>query len=237
MNRTRMKRIVSALMLAMIFHVGLFVFDLGQFFDDTVIRPRLTAVSVTMSYRQPEPVIEAKEKPPKPPEVKPRKKPKTPDKKKMTPPPEPEEIPIEPLNIPEPSETEPTQESETESDLEKAESIEEKADESEFMEDSHGDDVANMQVVQEAMPMYRKNPPIQYPKIAERRGYQGTVMLNVLVNEKGRAENLWVAESSGYRILDNAAIKAVKDWAFDPGTKANKKVSMWVKVPVRYQLK
>ena len=237
MNRTQIKRILPALLLAIILHVGLFVVDFGMFFDDTTTRPRLTAVTVTMSYRVSERVIEEKKKPLEPPEVKPRKKPKTPDKKKIKPSVVPEEIPVQPLDIPEPPETEPIQESEIESDSEKAEPVEEKVDEAEFMEDSHGDNVSNMEVVQEAVPMYRKNPPPKYPRIARSRGFQGTVLLNVLVNEKGRAENLWVTESSGYRILDNAAIKAVKDWVFEPGTKANKKVSMWVKVPVRYQLK
>jgi protein TonB len=43
--------------------------------------------------------------------------------------------------------------------------------------------------------------------MARKRGYQGTVILSVLVNREGRVDNLWVFESSGYNILDNAALR------------------------------
>ena len=231
-----MKRIVSAALLAIIFHLALFAINFGQFFDDTVTPPGLTAVTVTMSYRKPEPVVEQRKKQLVQPEVRPKKKPKTPEKKPIVPPDVSEDVLVEPVNVPETPEAEPTQEPEETADFDKDESVTETADEAEFQEDSHGDDVANMQVVQEAVPLYRKNPPPYYPGTARRRGYQGIVMLSVLVNEKGRVENLWVAESSGYRILDNSAIKAVRDWAFEPATKANKKVVMWVNVPIRFQL-
>ena len=88
----------------------------------------------------------------------------------------------------------------------------------------------------EATPVYRKNPAPQYPRVARRRRYEGTVMLEVLVNEAGRVEDLRLFQSSGYEILDRAAIKSVQEWVFEPARRGDQSVEMWVKVPIRFQL-
>jgi protein TonB len=62
------------------------------------------------------------------------------------------------------------------------------------------------------------------------------VTLEVLVNREGRVEDLRLSASSGYSVLDQAALTSVKTWLFDPGTRGGEKVDMWVKVPVRFQL-
>ena len=41
---------------------------------------------------------------------------------------------------------------------------------------------------------------------------------------------------SGYRILDNSALEAVRKWKFHPATIGGVKVSSTVKVPVRFTL-
>jgi protein TonB len=90
--------------------------------------------------------------------------------------------------------------------------------------------------VHEATPLYRRNPVPEYPLLARKRGYQGTVVLEVLVNREGKVEELTLSASSGYAVLDQAALTCVKAWLFDPGTRGGDKVDMWVKVPVRFQL-
>jgi protein TonB len=72
-------------------------------------------------------------------------------------------------------------------------------------------------VVREARPIYRKNPPPEYPKLARKRGYQGTVILEVLVDCKGKAADLRIFMSTGYPILDRVAMESVKNWLFEPG--------------------
>lgn len=89
----------------------------------------------------------------------------------------------------------------------------------------------------EAVPRYRENPPPQYPPIARRRGYQGKVILEVLVSRKGEVKELMLSKSSGHPILDKAAMKSVKHWVFEPGERDGKPAEMWVKVPVRFQLR
>jgi len=58
----------------------------------------------------------------------------------------------------------------------------------------------------------------------------------VLVNINGTVDDAWLFESSGYSILDNAALQSVKSWSFTPGKQGNQAIEMWVRVPVRFQL-
>ncbi len=96
--------------------------------------------------------------------------------------------------------------------------------------------VQDVPVLREAIPLYRINPAPKYPRIARRRGYKGTVVLDVLVDRNGGVGDLRVFTSSGYKILDRAALASVKGWVFEPGMKGDQKVEMWVRVPVRFQL-
>ncbi|MBW1731710.1 MAG: energy transducer TonB [Deltaproteobacteria bacterium] len=89
----------------------------------------------------------------------------------------------------------------------------------------------------EARPEYLKNPPPFYPMIAKRRGYEGTVILEILVTKEGKVGDLRVFQSSGYRVLDKAAMRSVKGWSFEPGRRGDKRVDMWVKVPIRFVLR
>jgi protein TonB len=87
-----------------------------------------------------------------------------------------------------------------------------------------------------AKPLYRHNPPPKYPKRARRKGLQGIVILEVLVDETGQVEELTVFTSSGHKILDRAARASVKKWLFQPGTRDGLTVKTWVRVPIRFQL-
>jgi len=89
----------------------------------------------------------------------------------------------------------------------------------------------------EAVPAYRKNPSPKYPRRARRRGYEGTVILDVFVSKEGRVADMRIDRSSGYPVLDEAAVASVKKWLFEPARRGDKKVEMWVKVPVRFRLR
>jgi protein TonB len=73
--------------------------------------------------------------------------------------------------------------------------------------------------------------------LARRRNYQGTVLLEVLVTREGKVGSVRLARSSGFEMLDRAAIKGVKRWVFHPGRKGDELVEMWVKIPIRFQLR
>ncbi|MCD4763013.1 MAG: energy transducer TonB [Desulfobacterales bacterium] len=91
--------------------------------------------------------------------------------------------------------------------------------------------------VKKAVPIYDKNPSPEYPLIARRRGFQGTVVLEVMVKPNGRVGELRVLKSSGYKVLDRTASASVRDWIFIPAIKGNEKIEMWVRVPVCFKLK
>jgi periplasmic protein TonB len=87
-----------------------------------------------------------------------------------------------------------------------------------------------------AEPLYRLNPPPPYPPAARQRHYQGTVLLEVLVDEGGKVGELRVARSSGHPLLDRAALNAVRHWRFEPGRRHGVNIAMWVQIPVRFVL-
>lgn len=87
-----------------------------------------------------------------------------------------------------------------------------------------------------AYPNYRLNPKPHYPQVAKRRGYEGTVLLKVLVSRTGRAAVVEVASSSGYGVLDEAALLAVKQWLFVPARVGGEPTDSWVVVPITFRL-
>jgi protein TonB len=113
----------------------------------------------------------------------------------------------------------------------------EKASDKKTKDSKESDTLESISVFHEAKPLSIANTPPQYPRIAQLRSYQGTVVLRVLVNANGTVSKINVLKSSGYWILDKAALNAVKDWRFQPGTDGTKKIDMWVKQPIRFELK
>jgi periplasmic protein TonB len=90
--------------------------------------------------------------------------------------------------------------------------------------------------VQVSVPRYDLNPAPAYPALARRRQYQGTVILEVLVDAGGYVTDLRVSRSSGHPILDRSALADVRRWRFAPARRGGRAVEMWVTVPVRYEL-
>jgi TonB family protein len=102
---------------------------------------------------------------------------------------------------------------------------------------TQSDDTLSGPVLNIARPLYKQNTSPPYPRKARRLGYEGIVMLKVLIDENGRVDDLAVLESSGHSVLDRAALSAVRKWLFEPGTEGGIKKKMWVKIPVRFDLK
>jgi len=87
-----------------------------------------------------------------------------------------------------------------------------------------------------AHPNYKHNTSPPYPLLARKRGYQGTVLLEVLVSKKGEVASIKLSKSSGYKMLDKAAIRGVEEWLFYPAKRGDKLYEMWVTVPIRFTL-
>ena len=65
-----------------------------------------------------------------------------------------------------------------------------------------------------------------YPKNALDQDLEGTVILAIGIGDNGAIDAVEVAKSSGHAILDNAAIRAVRNgWVFKPGMTKGKPAS------------
>jgi protein TonB len=70
------------------------------------------------------------------------------------------------------------------------------------------------------------NQPPEYPQTAVEHGEQGRVLLSIHVLPDGLTDFVAVTQSSGFRVLDQAAQDAVLKWRFRPATMAGRPVVM-----------
>jgi len=76
-----------------------------------------------------------------------------------------------------------------------------------------------------------------YPEIARRAGVEGTVIIHVLIDEKGNVVKTRVLKSLGNNGCDEAAIAAIKKTKWKPAMQRDKPVKVWVSIPVIFKLK
>lgn len=96
--------------------------------------------------------------------------------------------------------------------------------------------VINEGALIESKPDYLKNPSPVYPELARQKGQQGFVLLTVQVDANGYVQIIHVKQSSGFSLLDQAAVKSVKRWKFVPAKLGSMPVAASVDVPIRFKL-
>jgi TonB family protein len=87
-----------------------------------------------------------------------------------------------------------------------------------------------------ANPDYFQNPPPEYPELAKQMRQEGLVMLAVDVDREGCPIKVDILKSSGFHLLDQAALKAVGHWKFQPGRIGSIPIESTATVPIRFQL-
>lgn len=92
-------------------------------------------------------------------------------------------------------------------------------------------------VATEAAPLTSSNPAPQYPAEALRYGWEGEVWLKVDVDRNGAVYRVRIDKSSGYPVLDRAALKTVRRWLFEPARIGPETIDATVRVPVRFRIK
>lgn len=75
-----------------------------------------------------------------------------------------------------------------------------------------------------------------YPKIAQRRNWQGKVLLSLRVSSSGNIENIQLKKSSGYNVLDQAAINSLRKVGNLPHVSSWLSNDIELKFPVIYKL-
>ncbi|MGB6087825.1 TonB family protein [Parvibaculum sp.] len=99
------------------------------------------------------------------------------------------------------------------------------------------DDVANDEILV-STPRFRVTPrPPVYPNRARDLGQEGVAMVRVKLDDEGNAAEVIILESSGYALLDHAAIRAARGWQFEPERRDGRPVIAWVHIPVHFALR
>ncbi len=80
------------------------------------------------------------------------------------------------------------------------------------------------------------NQHFTYPKLAQKRNWQGKVLLSLRVNTNGEIDKVELKHSSGYRILDDAALRSLLSVKTLPRIASWLSTDIYLNLPVIYQL-
>jgi TonB family protein len=89
---------------------------------------------------------------------------------------------------------------------------------------------------QTARPDHAHSPKPAYPLALRDLGVSGVVWLRVWVDKNGRPTEIELAKSSGYRLFDEAALRAVQHWHFTPAKNEQQNLASWVEFAVRFEI-
>jgi len=74
-----------------------------------------------------------------------------------------------------------------------------------------------------------------YPPMLRDAGIGGTVILWVFIDEQGRVRNTRVVEGSGYEQFDRVASEVIAQAGFTPALNRDRRVPVWIQIPVTFQ--
>ncbi len=83
-------------------------------------------------------------------------------------------------------------------------------------------------------PLKTERPP--YPRRAREQGWHGRVIVRLEISPNGTVESSAIHKSSGYKILDDEAIKAATQWTFESAKNGAFPVSATVNIPIQFDL-
>ncbi|WP_428249111.1 energy transducer TonB [Ferrovibrio sp.] len=82
----------------------------------------------------------------------------------------------------------------------------------------------------------RPQPPV-YPVRARQLEQEGVSVVRALIDPEGQSREVRLWRSSGYEMLDQAALNAVRGWAFNAARIGERPVLAWVEIPVQFKLR
>ena len=77
----------------------------------------------------------------------------------------------------------------------------------------------------------------KYPEIAQEAGIEGTVVVQVFVDDKGRVKETVILKGIPNTGLDEAASDAIRQVRFRPAKQRERAVGVWISIPVNFRLK
>ena len=77
----------------------------------------------------------------------------------------------------------------------------------------------------------------KYPEIAQEAGIEGTVIVQVFVDYKGRVKETIILKGIPNTGFDDAAIAAIRETRFEPAKQRERPLGVWISIPVNFRLK
>ena len=77
----------------------------------------------------------------------------------------------------------------------------------------------------------------KYLEIAQEAGIEGTVVVQVFVDDKGRVKETVILKGIPITGLDEAATEAIRGVRFRPAKQRERAVGVWISIPVNFRLK
>lgn len=108
-------------------------------------------------------------------------------------------------------------------------------------EEETEDELAEIFVVVEEMPEIIGGPGmiyehLEYPPIARQAQMEGLVIVGLVIEKDGTGSNFSVVKSAG-KVLDDAALDAVKKLRYKPGKQRGRAVRVKLAIPIRFVLR
>ena len=75
----------------------------------------------------------------------------------------------------------------------------------------------------------------EYPPLLRDAAIGGTVIVHFFIDEEGVVRNSVLAESSGHRALDEAALRIAPIIEFTPALNRDRRVPVWIRLPITFQ--
>lgn len=77
----------------------------------------------------------------------------------------------------------------------------------------------------------------EYPPLLRDASIGGTVRVHFFIDENGRVQQTRIDQSSGHPALDDAALKVSDIYRFTPAMNRDKKVPVWISLPITFQVR
>ena len=87
-----------------------------------------------------------------------------------------------------------------------------------------------------AYPGFSVEDFVKYPEAAKEAGIEGRVIIAAFINVKGVPENVYLVKGV-FESLDQVALNAVKQSRWIPAKQQNKRIGVWVNIPISFKLR
>ena len=88
----------------------------------------------------------------------------------------------------------------------------------------------------DVVPRVKFKVSVDYPARAKAKEIEGFVTLSILINTQGKIDTIKIIESEPAGIFDQAVLRTVKKWVFDPARYKGEAVQTWANQTIRFEL-